>query len=85
MPGSNDNSKREHPFEWAMRELEKHFQADGMDIKLLLKSLRIDLNEYGNIELILEMSPEIAIIIGEALMNAGKRPDFMKELDDDPE
>ena len=93
MPGEDEIEKeREHlaqvvnpgsPLAWAMVQLKKHLESN-IDIRPIAESLRIDINEYGNIELILELTPEIAVIVGDALMAAGKRPDFLED-EDDPE
>ncbi|MHC5214210.1 MAG: hypothetical protein ACYSOO_06460 [Planctomycetota bacterium] len=93
MPNSKDNSRlkldkktiesvREgSPLAWAMEQLKHHLET-SMDIKSIIESLRIDINEYGNIEMIIEMSPEIAVIVGESIMSAGKRPNFLEDEDD---
>jgi ribosomal protein S27AE len=73
------------PLKWAMDQLSKHLQTN-MNIMPIAESLRLDINEYGNVELILELKPEIAVIVGESMMAAGRRPNFLEEdEEDDPE
>lgn len=97
MPSSTDKSKKKakelkkvvesvnegSPLAWAMEQLQKHLRT-SMDVMPVAESLRIDINEYGNIEVILELRPEIAVVLGESIMAAGKRPNFLEE-EDDPE